>query len=464
MSRAQGSGAAALVPLLLAFLKEPARERPRYTSGRESLEGGDHLMRFAQGRFPPQVIARTTPAERIELREAALAFIRQVCLWDNATHYQVLCVRPGARREEIKENYHLLMALIHPDRHDADSVAWPQDGAQRANQAYAVLTDEEKRRDYDATLERLRHVHLPHPASAERAHRSGARGRWGRGVAAIALVLAVVAIALLAMEMPQGDEERESRLLGRWGVARSAGDGAAPRSPRFINSAPGALSADTSLAAKAPMDLPVLAPLLRVLSLPAAPHEDRRVAIAAPASAPIADMAAAHPAAEVLSGAPAAGPISAAVPKPVAAPRTEIVEAAPPAAAPRTEAPPASPRLTSRDIESMVVRLIDSYEAGRVDDLMALVDSSDWGFWSTNLARNSYAQFFHATRERRLRVSSLDWQASGKTARAHGEAQLHAEYTDERGTFEGPVSLELEIALRDGQPRIVRLKLFPNAS
>jgi len=90
----------------------------------------------------------------------------------------------------------------------------------------------------------------------------------------------------------------------------------------------------------------VLAPLLRVLSLPAAPHEDRGVAIAAPASAPIADMAAAHPAAEVLSGAPAAGPISAAVPKPVAAPRTEIVEAAPPAAAPRTEAPPASPRLT----------------------------------------------------------------------------------------------------------------------
>jgi len=26
------------------------------------------------------------------------------------------------------------------------------------------------------------------------------------------------------------------------------------------------------------------------------------------------------------------------------------------------------------------------------------------------------------------------------------------------------VSLELEIALRDGQPRIVRIKLFPNAS
>ena len=118
MSRAQGSGAAALVPLLLAFLREPARERPRYTAGREAIEGGDHVMRFAQGRFPPHVVARTSPAERIELREAALAFIRQVCLWDNATHYQVLCLRPGARREEVKENYHLLMGLIHPDRRD----------------------------------------------------------------------------------------------------------------------------------------------------------------------------------------------------------------------------------------------------------------------------------------------------------------------------------------------------------
>src|SRR5689334_17512435 len=131
MSRAQGSGAAALVPLLLAFLREPARERPRYTTGREAIQGGDHVMRFAQGRFGPHVIAKTTPAERIELREAALAFIRQVCLWDNATHYQVLCVRPGARREEVKENYHLLMGLIHPDRRDAESLAWPQDAPQR---------------------------------------------------------------------------------------------------------------------------------------------------------------------------------------------------------------------------------------------------------------------------------------------------------------------------------------------
>ncbi|HSS28653.1 MAG TPA: J domain-containing protein, partial [Usitatibacter sp.] len=261
MSRAQGSGAAALVPLLLAFLREPARERPRYTAGREAIEGGDHVMRFAQGRFPPQVVAKTSPAERIELREAALAFIRQVCLWDNATHYQVLCVRPGARREEVKENYHLLMGLLHPDRRDADSVAWPQDAPQRVNHAYATLVDEEKRREYDATLGQMQAAHFA-PAGIEVPVRRRTRTRrWSRGIAAFAMALAVVAVALFAMEMPRDDDERESRLLGRWDASRSAGR--PESSPRFITGSSGALSGDAPLTAKRPMELPVLTPLLR---------------------------------------------------------------------------------------------------------------------------------------------------------------------------------------------------------
>src|SRR5262252_10028678 len=109
MARAQGSNAGALVAQLLAFLREPARERPRYTTGHEPIAGGGDVIRFAQGKFPPQVLARTTPAERLELREAAQAFIRQVCFWDSATHYQVLCAAPGADRATVKENYHLLI-------------------------------------------------------------------------------------------------------------------------------------------------------------------------------------------------------------------------------------------------------------------------------------------------------------------------------------------------------------------
>lgn len=464
MSRAQGSGAAALVPLLLAFLREPARERPRYTTGREAIEGGDHVVRFAQGRFGPHVIAKTTPAERIELREAALAFIRQVCLWDNASHYQVLCVRPGARREEVKENYHLLMGLIHPDRRDADSVAWPQDAPQRVNHAYATLMDEEKRREYDATLERMRASHLP-PAGIDASSHGRLRSRWGRASAAVGLALAVAAVAILAMQVPQDDDERESRLLGRWDAARSAESPDASRAPRFISQSSPTIASGAQLAAKPPVALPVLAPLLRAFLPGPVPHEDRRVAIAAPASAPV-EAAPAQRAADVLSVQAASEPPAAALPAPGPAARTELAQAAlpTPSAAPQRTEPPAGPHLSSRDIESLVVRLIDSYETGRVDDLMELVDSSERGFWSTTLMRNSYSQFFRATRERRLRVSSLDWQPSGEGAKAHGEAHLHAEYTDERGTFEGPVSLDLEIALRDGRPRIVRLRLFPNAS
>ena len=59
---------------------------------------------------------------------------------------------PDSRREAIKEHYHGLMALIHPDRQDADSEHWPPEAAHRVNLAYAVLSDEATRAEYDAGL------------------------------------------------------------------------------------------------------------------------------------------------------------------------------------------------------------------------------------------------------------------------------------------------------------------------
>src|SRR5271154_3867302 len=99
MPRAEPAGTASVVTQLLAFLREPARHRTRYTSGRESLCDGHEALRFAQGKFPPDLAHDASSDARSELREAALAFIREVCLWDGATHYQALCVRPDAARE-----------------------------------------------------------------------------------------------------------------------------------------------------------------------------------------------------------------------------------------------------------------------------------------------------------------------------------------------------------------------------
>ena len=146
------AGAAVVAAQLLAFYREPVRYRPRLTHGREPFAGGLLVFRFAQGRFPQSLLRELPPARREDVREAALFFIRQVCLWDGASHYQVLCLSPGAHRETVKEHYHGLMALIHPDRQEGGAPHWPSECAQRVNKAYEVLTDDARRREYDAGL------------------------------------------------------------------------------------------------------------------------------------------------------------------------------------------------------------------------------------------------------------------------------------------------------------------------
>lgn len=453
MARARGSGAVALVAQLLAFLREPARERPRYTSGREPIPGGDQLIRFAQGKFPPHVLSRTTPSERLELREAAQAFIRQVCFWDNATHYQLLCAPPGTSHAALKENYRLLMALIHPDRRDADSAAWPRDCAQRVNRAYETLTDENLRREYDASLDRQRAAHVASSTGSFAAPhvRGRHRMRWTRRLAAAGLALGALVVALVAFEALFADHPHE-RLAGLWTGERSSEKIGTARPPRYINST----SVDARkepIAEKGPFEVPVLTPLWRAITgtRTAPPHEDTRA---------------------TWSKAPAA----AAPPPPAESGRTEIAPASVVAQAPAQPAPeatpatakPASPAaipgLPARDIEVLVVRLVDSYEAGDVDRLMALVDTSERGFWPTSLMRQSYSDFFRATRVRHLHVTNLDWRNADHEAHARGQALLRAEYEDDRGVVERNVDVEMDIALRGGQARIVRLKLYPNAS
>ncbi|HSS28746.1 MAG TPA: J domain-containing protein, partial [Usitatibacter sp.] len=181
MPRASAPGTAAVATQLLAFLREPARYRARFTVGREAIEGGHHVLRFAYGKLPEMEAEGIT---REELHEAAIAFVRQVCLWDGATYYQVLCLPENAPRGAVKANYRLLMALIHPDRPDATLDPWPADAAQRANRAYEILSDEARRREYDAELARRREAGSIHaPSGAPRAVREEAPRRWPRRLA-----------------------------------------------------------------------------------------------------------------------------------------------------------------------------------------------------------------------------------------------------------------------------------------
>ncbi|MFO7773445.1 MAG: J domain-containing protein [Dehalococcoidia bacterium] len=62
-------------------------------------------------------------------------------------HYEVLSVAPDASAEEIKEAYRKLAFQYHPDRNPASRDASKK--MTEINEAYAILSDPAKRREYD---------------------------------------------------------------------------------------------------------------------------------------------------------------------------------------------------------------------------------------------------------------------------------------------------------------------------
>jgi hypothetical protein len=127
-------------------------------------------------------------------------------------------------------------------------------------------------------------------------------------------------------------------------------------------------------------------------------------------------------------------------------------------------APPPGPSAgaPSRDrVEGLVALRVGYYDAGDAERLVALIDPERLGFWSGYRTRSTYADFFNATRGRRLRMEGLSWQSNGTLAQARGEATVIADYNDGRPRLERRIPVEMDIALREGQPRLTRLVLFP---
>jgi DnaJ-class molecular chaperone len=65
-------------------------------------------------------------------------------------YYQVLGISAGATVKEIKEAYRKLAFEYHPDRNEGNESA--ADMMKQINEAYAVLSNQEKRRQYDMLL------------------------------------------------------------------------------------------------------------------------------------------------------------------------------------------------------------------------------------------------------------------------------------------------------------------------
>lgn len=63
-------------------------------------------------------------------------------------YYKTLGLAKGASNDEIKKSYRKLALQYHPDRNKGDKAA--EDKFKEISEAYAVLSDDEKRRQYDA--------------------------------------------------------------------------------------------------------------------------------------------------------------------------------------------------------------------------------------------------------------------------------------------------------------------------
>lgn len=90
------------------------------------------------------------------------------------THYDDLGLPASASDEEIREAYLSLVRLMHPDsQRDPTLKRFAENQMKRVSRAYAVLSDPERRRRYDATLTGDVVESAPSPVDSKRS-----AGRW----------------------------------------------------------------------------------------------------------------------------------------------------------------------------------------------------------------------------------------------------------------------------------------------
>jgi curved DNA-binding protein CbpA len=96
------------------------------------------------------------------------------------SYYQDLGVAPSASGEEIRESYRTLVRLFHPDQHTDPTLKLAAEAQLvRFNEIYAVLSDADRRRHYNAELAAAADRGAPIIIHAPRPMQAGVRVPWG---------------------------------------------------------------------------------------------------------------------------------------------------------------------------------------------------------------------------------------------------------------------------------------------
>lgn len=107
------------------------------------------ILQIAAGKVPEHAgrpIAASVHGEEIA---AATRFIASQLLAPGADYFRTLGLPPDADARAIRDHFRRLMSLVHPD---SNPVGYPDDAAIRVNRAYSVLSADDSRTQYLATL------------------------------------------------------------------------------------------------------------------------------------------------------------------------------------------------------------------------------------------------------------------------------------------------------------------------
>ena len=452
-----------LLPTALAFYRAPGQ----YAHLRDAwvpLPAGVTELLGAQALAPAQIddTAARLNSSPDECRAAVIFFIKQALLEARGDYYRTLGVSRNADSALIRQHYHYLIRLFHPDR-DLDSEGWETLYAPVINEAWNQLRTPAKRSQYDASLPQpdgfdavWARGHDPAGgeavAATSRASAPGARAGASAVLAGLpprlvlglvfGVPLLLVLLWLLARPGPQN-----LRMAGQDMVLPEAAQSDPPPAATVAGghtgegeSAPGAggdPAAETALATRA-------APR-RATSEELEQQVRKRLASATSA----------------VLGPGAGARTRRQTPQPAADTAAQAAIPAPgPEAVPAAFETPALPALDAAQLGAMVAAFARSYEAGDVQHFSALfaanADTSDAR--GRDEIRQLYRGFFARPETREIRFGQMLWEYYGPfRSRGTGLARVTTAPLDGGEPASGELMITLEVEQTSAGPSIVVL-------